>query len=94
MSHGQPLDYTDGIGYADDLTLLTSTRSGLKVLIEICEQYADDYCVKFNRVCILMFLEVAVVNPTTEQMFLLTLSCRVFRILFICIHFSNYGAPL
>ena len=27
--------YTGGIGYA---------RSGLK----ICEQYADDYCVKFN----------------------------------------------
>ena len=33
---------------ADDLTLLTPTRSGLKVLIEICEQYADDYCIKFN----------------------------------------------
>ena len=39
-----------GIGCADDLTLLTPTRSGLKVLIEICEQYADDYCVKFNSV--------------------------------------------
>ena len=40
--------YTGGIGYVDDLTLLTPTRSRLKVLIEICEQYADDYCVKFN----------------------------------------------
>ena len=40
--------YTGGIGYVDDLTLLTSTRSGLKVFIEICEQYAGDYCVKYN----------------------------------------------
>ena len=40
--------YTGEIGYADDLTLLTPTRYGLKVLIKICEQYADDYCVKFN----------------------------------------------
>ena len=40
--------YTGGIGYVDDLTLLTPTRSGLKVLIEICKQYADNYCVKFN----------------------------------------------
>ena len=29
--------YTDGIGYADNLTLLTPTRSGLKVVIEIFE---------------------------------------------------------
>ena len=37
-----------GIRYANDLTLLIHPRSRLKVLIEICEQYADDYCVKFN----------------------------------------------
>ena len=29
--------YTGGIGYADDLTILTPTRSGLKVLNEIYE---------------------------------------------------------
>ena len=38
-----------GIGYAYDLTQLTPTWSVLKVLIEICEEYADDYCVKFNN---------------------------------------------
>ena len=32
--------YTGCIGYADDLTLLTSTKSGLKVL--------NEYCVNFN----------------------------------------------
>ena len=35
--------YTACIGYADDLTLLTPTRSGLKVLIDICEKYAHEY---------------------------------------------------
>ena len=41
--------YTGGIGYADDMPLLTPTRSGLNVLIEICEQYgADNWCVKFS----------------------------------------------
>ena len=29
--------YTGGIGCEDDLTLPTPTRSGFKVLIEICE---------------------------------------------------------
>ena len=41
-------DYTGCIGHADDLTLLTPTRSGLKVLIDICQQYAHEYCVNFN----------------------------------------------
>ena len=59
---------TGGIGYVDDLTLLTPTKSGLKALIEICEKYADDYCVKFN---LILFLEVgsdnrAVVCIVTE----------------------------
>ena len=40
--------YMGGRGYVDDLTLLTPTRSGLKVLIKIGEQYTDDYCVNFN----------------------------------------------
>ena len=39
---------TGGIAYADDLTLLTPTKSGLQALIEISKQYADDYCVTFN----------------------------------------------
>ena len=71
---------TGGITYADDLTLLTPTKSGLKALIEICEQYAADYCVTFN---LILFLEVGVVNPTTEQLFLKGPSCRVFRMLYI-----------
>ena len=40
--------YAGGMGYADDLTILTPTRSKLKELFEICEQYVDDYCVKCN----------------------------------------------
>ena len=41
--------YTGCIGYADDVTLLTPTRSGLKVLIDICDQYAHEYCVKGTK---------------------------------------------
>ena len=40
--------YTGCIEYADDITLLTPTRSGLKVLIDICEKYAHEHCVNFN----------------------------------------------
>ena len=76
--------YTGGIGYVDDLTLLTPTRSRLKVLIKICKQYAEHYCVKFNSAkSKYLVLEVAVVNSTTEQLFLMAPSCRVFRMLYI-----------
>ena len=40
--------YTSCIGYADYMTLLTPTISGLKVLIDICKKYAHEYCVNFN----------------------------------------------
>ena len=40
--------YAGGLGYADDLTLLAPTLSGLLVLIKICEQYAVDFDIIFN----------------------------------------------
>ncbi len=40
--------YTGGLGYADDLSLLTPSLSALRVLVKICEKYADEYDVKFN----------------------------------------------
>ena len=40
--------YTGSLGYADDLTLLAPTLSGLQVLIRICERYADEFDIKFN----------------------------------------------
>ena len=40
--------YTGSLGYADDLTLLAPTLSGLQVLIKICERYADEFDIKFN----------------------------------------------
>ena len=35
-------------GYADDLSLLCPTITGLQKMLEICEQYAEEYCIKFN----------------------------------------------
>ena len=72
--------YTGGIGCADDLTLITLTRSGLKVFIEICEQYADDYCVKFNSAKRIYFVFR---GRIIEQLFLMAPSCSVFRMLYI-----------
>ena len=78
------LCYTGGIGYADDMTLLTPTKSGVKVLIEICEQCADDYCVKFNstKSMYLMFRGRRC-KPDNRTVVLMAPTYRVFRMLYI-----------
>ena len=63
--------YTGGIGYADDLALLTPARSGLKVIIDICKHNADDYYVQFYcmqnfRVCSCKLNNRTVVVNRTE----------------------------
>ncbi len=40
--------YTGGLGYVDDLTLMVPSQKGLQSLIHICENYADEYDVLFN----------------------------------------------
>ncbi len=40
--------YTGGLGYADDLTLIVLSQKGLQSLIHICKTYADEYDVLFN----------------------------------------------
>ncbi len=37
-----------GIHFIDDLNQRASTLSGLKLLIYVCEKYADEYNIKFN----------------------------------------------
>ena len=34
--------------YADDLTLISPTLTGLKCMLAICENYADEYKILFN----------------------------------------------
>ena len=36
------------VAYADDLVLLSSTRSGLQSMLRICQIYSQDYKVQFN----------------------------------------------
>ena len=73
-----------GIGYADDLTLLTPTRSGLKVSIEICEQYADAYFVKFNSAkSMYLVFRGRRCKPDNRTIVLMAPSYRVFRMLYI-----------
>ena len=40
--------YVGALAFADDLTLLSPTLSGLKEMIKICEDYASLYSIKFN----------------------------------------------
>ena len=40
--------YLGVFGYADDLTLLCPSISGLKGMFKICEDYASDYNIIFN----------------------------------------------
>ena len=37
------------IGYADDLLLLAPTIESLKHMFSVCEAYASEYDIKFNR---------------------------------------------
>ncbi len=48
--------YISSIAYADDLKLLSPTIHGFRKMTVICEEYVEDYGVKYNptkRVCIL-----------------------------------------
>ena len=36
------------VAYADDIAIMTPSLHGLKVMIEICEEYAVEYDIKFN----------------------------------------------
>ncbi len=41
--------FIGGLAFADDLNLLAPTLSGLKILIDVCEKYAKEFNIKFNR---------------------------------------------
>ena len=38
----------NAFGYADDIVILSPTCKGLKLMIKICEDYADEYKILFN----------------------------------------------
>ena len=40
--------FVGALGYADDLILLSPTVYGMKIMIKICEEYANDHCILFN----------------------------------------------
>ena len=41
-------NYVGVFCYADDLTLITPTLTGLKCMLAICENYTDEYKILFN----------------------------------------------
>ena len=40
--------YVGALGYADDLTLLSPTLSGLKSMLQIVDSFGDEYDIMFN----------------------------------------------
>ena len=40
--------FTGALAYADDITLLSASMSGLKTLSKVCEEYATEFDVTFN----------------------------------------------
>ena len=34
--------------YADDIVLLTPTRKAMQKLLYVCEEFGNDYCLKYN----------------------------------------------
>ena len=40
--------FTGALAYADDITLLSPSMSGLRTLSKVCEEYATDFDVRFN----------------------------------------------
>ncbi|CAL4163386.1 unnamed protein product, partial [Meganyctiphanes norvegica] len=40
--------FVGALGYADDIILLCPTFSGLKKMIKICEEYAEEHSILFN----------------------------------------------
>ena len=41
-------EYMGVFGYADDLSLLCSSFTGIKIMLNICEKYAGKYDILFN----------------------------------------------
>ena len=43
--HGK---YMGSLGYADDVTLLSSSIRGFNIMLSICEEFGKEYFIKFN----------------------------------------------
>jgi hypothetical protein len=57
------------LSYADDLTLAVPSISGLRKMLEICEEYGDEYSVDYNStktVCVLFSRRKVTVKPEVQ----------------------------
>lgn len=56
------------LGYADDLTLLSPSVTGLRTMLQICQKFAEEYSVKYNgdkTVC-MIFSKKDIEKPIVE----------------------------
>ena len=48
--------FSDTLAYADDITLLSPSRSGLAILVKECQKYTGEYDIIFNsKKCPLLY---------------------------------------
>jgi hypothetical protein len=40
--------FTGALAYADNLAILAPTAKAMRMMLAICDEYADEYCVRFN----------------------------------------------
>ena len=45
---GFVLDFMGAMCYADDLTIISPSRRYMEIMLQICEDFATEYHVKFN----------------------------------------------
>ena len=59
--------FVGALGYADDILLLCPSVDGLKKMIKICEEYANEHSIKFNgsKIKYLVFDDY-IYNPTVK----------------------------
>ena len=41
-------NFVGALAYADDIVLIAPSASALRIMLAICDNYANDYCISFN----------------------------------------------
>ena len=66
MDAGFGRKYLAALCYADDLTLISPTIHGLQAMLQICEDFANDFGMKYNStktVCMMFARKLSTVEP-------------------------------
>ena len=61
--------FSGALAYADDITLMSPSRSGMAILVKVCEKYAVEYDIIFNSKKVNYYiLEVDIVVQSIKEL--------------------------